>query len=97
MSFFKIKISPIIKVSNWTSNRVGTGRIQKTCEICGSIIPIGSSAWTFQRKKKKGISNIYISRYSCIGRCRDELALKLTKETENERLENSTDSPTDAG
>lgn len=96
MSFFKIKITPVIKQYDWQITQVNAGRKQKTCEICNKTIKIGMPAWTFLKKNRVGNNVSYNPRYSCLGNCKHLLSEKIQKE-DNERLQNNTNTSTDAG
>lgn len=97
MSIFKITVKPIVKTRDWVIMKVKAGRKEKICGICKRIIKIGEPAMTFLKRGSLGPKQSYNTRYSCIGICHNKLAEKIHKESQDEKLANNTDTPTDAG
>lgn len=82
MSIFKFTIKPVIKTKDWKVTLVGSGRKEKTCEICKSVIKIGYSSYTFLKRTSIGDKQNFISRYACNNRCKHLLDSKIQEENE---------------
>jgi hypothetical protein len=65
MSIFKIKLTPVVKESDFKISYVSSGRKEKLCNCCGKKIPIGYSATTFTKKKSTGLNKEFTTFYTC--------------------------------